>query len=69
MRLNMNEIEHEKSKSRGVSRDMSPRAISRRFDILVELDRLSGELQNARRKEEQTPEQKITGRGKRHPQI
>jgi len=38
-----------KSKSRGVSRDMSPEAISRRFDILVELHELASALSSAKR--------------------
>ena len=34
--------------SRGVSRDMSPAAISRRFDILVQLDELARSLAKAK---------------------
>jgi hypothetical protein len=41
--------EDRKQKSRGASRDMSPRAISRRFDILVELHRLAMALSRAKR--------------------
>ena len=37
-----------KRKSRGVSRDMSPEAISRRFDILVDLDRTARALRSAK---------------------
>lgn len=36
-----------KAGSRGESRDMSPKAISRRFDILVELDRTARSLQTS----------------------
>jgi hypothetical protein len=39
---------------------MSPQAISRRFDILVELDRTARELQSAGREKEQPPEQKTS---------
>lgn len=42
--------EEAKSASRGESRDMSPEAISRRFDILVELDRVARALGAARRR-------------------
>jgi hypothetical protein len=37
-----------KAASRGVSRDMSPEALSRRLDILVELDQVSRLLAAAR---------------------
>ena len=37
-----------KTRSRGVSHDMSPQAIARRFDILVELDRTARALRSAR---------------------
>jgi len=43
----MKPADEAKLRSRGVSRDMSPQAISRRFDILVELDRAARELQSA----------------------
>jgi hypothetical protein len=43
----MNAAEEAKASSRGISRDMSPQAISRRFDILVELDRFARELRAA----------------------
>jgi len=43
----MSTAEEAKAESRGVSRDMSSKAISRRFDILVELDRLARELRSA----------------------
>ena len=42
--------EEAKAASRGESRDMSPEAISRRFDILVELDRVARALGAARRR-------------------
>ncbi len=41
--------EEHKSKSRGISRDMSPEAISRRLDILVELHEVARALANAKR--------------------
>ena len=41
--------EQQKSESRGISRDMSPAAISRRFDILVELYELAKALESAKR--------------------
>jgi len=47
----MNADVEAKAKSRGISRDMSPQAISRRFDILVELDRIARELQSANKQE------------------
>jgi hypothetical protein len=58
----MKKAEKRKVRSRGISRDMSPQAISRRFDILVELDRVARELRSASRKKEQPPEQKTIGR-------
>jgi hypothetical protein len=48
----MKKAEKRKVRSRGISRDMSPQAISRRFDILVELDRVARELRSASRKKE-----------------
>jgi hypothetical protein len=45
----MIDAEQAKAKSRGVSGDMSSNAISRRFDILVELDRAARELRSATR--------------------
>ena len=45
----MRTVEEAKAESRGESRDMSPEAISRRFDILVELDRIARALGAARR--------------------
>ena len=48
----MSGAEEAKANSRGVSRDMSPQAISRRFDILVELDRVARELRTAGRQQE-----------------
>ena len=41
--------EHAKRSSRGVSRDMAPEAISKRFDILVELHELARALAAAKR--------------------
>lgn len=38
-----------KSRSRGISRDMSPQAISKRFDILVELHDVAVFLSDATR--------------------
>ena len=46
----MRTVEEAKAASRGESRDMSPEAISRRFDILVELDRVARALASARRR-------------------
>jgi hypothetical protein len=40
-------MEQAKATSRGASRDMSPQAFSRRFDILVELDRAARALRTA----------------------
>lgn len=40
--------EHLKARSRGISTDMSPQAISRRFNILVELDNTARALSSAR---------------------
>ncbi len=45
----MRTVDDVKAESRGESRDMSPEAISRRFDILVELDRIARALASARR--------------------
>ena len=38
-----------KNESRGISRDMSPAAISRRFDILTELYEMAKALERAKR--------------------
>ena len=46
----MRPVEEAKAESRGESRDMSPEAISRRFDILVELDLVARALGAARRR-------------------
>ena len=46
----MRTVEEAKAESRGESRDMSPEAISRRFDILMELDRVARALGAARRR-------------------
>ena len=46
----MRTVDDAKAESRGESRDMSPEAISRRFDILVELDRVARALASARRR-------------------
>ena len=46
----MRTIEEAKAKSRGAAQDMSPEAISRRFDILAELDRVARALGAARRR-------------------
>ena len=51
----MNQVEEAKASSRGVSRDMSPEAISRRFDILVELDRAARALGAARKRPNESP--------------
>lgn len=50
----MSDAEQPKARSRGLSRDMSPQAIARRFDILVELDRLARALSSAARRREHT---------------
>ena len=47
-----------KAMSRGISRDMSPQAISRRFDVLVELDRAARALRAAGRQRKQPRESK-----------
>ena len=52
--------EEMKRKSRGVSRDMSPRAISRRFDILVDLDRMARALGAARPRPDLRPNSSTT---------
>lgn len=44
----MTKPEDLKARSRGVSTDMSPQAISRRFGILVELDNAARALSSAR---------------------
>jgi hypothetical protein len=41
--------QHSKSRSRGISCDMTPEAILRRLDIVDELRELAMELQNAKR--------------------
>jgi len=51
----VNEANETKAASRGVSRDMSPEAIARRFDILVELDRTARALRAARKKHARNP--------------
>ncbi len=45
-----------KARSRGVSRDMSPKAISRRFDMLVDLDRTARALRAARPRPDLPPD-------------
>ena len=52
----MSKADEMKAGSRGVSRDMSPEAISRRFDLLVELDRTAQALGAARRRPARNPE-------------
>jgi len=54
-----------KAESRGESRDMSPAAISRRFDILVELDRVARALASARRQPTQRTPPNASERAKR----
>ena len=49
-----------KRKSRGVSRDMSPEGISRRFDILVDLDRTARALRAAKPCPDQRPDSPTT---------
>lgn len=51
----MKPADEAKLRSRGASRDMSPQAISHRFDILVELDRTARELRYAAQRPEQFP--------------
>ena len=48
--------EEQKSKSRGNSRDMSPEAISKRLDILVELHEVATALASAKRLGKAEPE-------------
>ena len=48
--------EEMKRKSRGMSRDMSPEAISRRFDLLVELDRTARAMRAARPRPDLRPD-------------
>ena len=43
------ELKRSKDLSRGISTDMSPEAISKRFEILVELNELCDALMNAER--------------------
>ena len=52
----MSSGEQGKDRSRGVSRDMSPEAISRRFDILVDLDRTTLALRAAKPRPEMPPD-------------
>ena len=52
--------EEMKRKSRGVSRDMSPEGISRRFDILVDLDRTARALRAAKPCPDQRPDSPTT---------
>ena len=52
----MSRGEPAKARSRGVSRDMSPEAISRRFDILVDLDRTARALRAARPRPDLPPD-------------
>ena len=54
----MTKAEEFKARSRGISRDMSPQAISRRFDVLVELDRAARALRSAGRQRKQPWESK-----------
>ncbi len=51
MNFNSSELQKQqsKSRSRGVSCDMTPEAILRRLDIVDELRELARELQNAKR--------------------
>jgi len=52
----MTKAEEIKARSRGISREMSPQAISRRFGILVELDRAARALRSAGRHQKQPQE-------------
>lgn len=52
----MSRGEPAKARSRGVSRDMSPEAISRRFGILVDLDRTARALRAARPRPDLPPD-------------
>jgi hypothetical protein len=52
----MTKADELKARSRGISRDMSPQAISRRFDVLVELDRAARALRSAGRRRKQPRE-------------
>ena len=52
----MNNEEQSKARSRGVSRDMSPAAITRRFDILVDLDRTARALHAAKPRPDLRPD-------------
>ena len=51
----MSKADEMKAGSRGVSGDMSPEAISHRFDILVELDRTAQAFSAARKRPARTP--------------
>jgi len=53
--------ERSKAASRGASRDMSPEAVGRRFDILVELDRTARALCSAARAHTQRAPQPRSG--------
>ena len=52
----MSGVREAKARSRGVSRDMSPEAISRRFDILVDLDRTARAMHAARPRPDLRPD-------------
>ena len=57
----MNEADEMKAASRGASRDMSPEAIARRFDILVELDRTARALGAACKRPVRNPQPAAEG--------
>jgi len=64
-------FESEKAKSRGISADMSPRAISARLDILVELHETARALASAKRvgKPQASPRRGLPGpRGTGRPE-
>ena len=61
----MRTVEDAKAASRGESPDMSPEAISRRFDILVELDRVARTLASARRQPAQSTPPNASERAER----
>ncbi len=54
----MTKADELKARSRGISRDMSPQAISRRFDVLVELDRAARALRSAGRQQKKPQERR-----------
>ena len=55
----MNSAQHDKDRSRGISRDMSPQAIARRLEIVSELREMAQFLGQAKRIDRKQPEVRI----------